>query len=793
MLQHYFRQSLRALSRDRLYTLLNLSGLAVGLAAALLVLLWVQDELTYDGFHRQGQNIYRILTNWNFGGARQWTAVTPAGLAPEAKANLPEVQDVARTWRIGNRTIQINATMIEAKDCVVADKSLFDMFDFPLVKTDGSAPLTHPNGILLTEKLARQCFADADPLGKTLRLDNKIELVVTGILKDLPDNSSIKFSCLLPWEPLAEKIAGNPRNFGWGNMSYASWFLLRPDADVRALEHKLSELVNKHRNETPENQFWYMAQPLRQVYLDSGFVQHAMNTGNRQTILIFGWIGFLILLIACINYVNLVTARATNRAREVGVRKSVGAARGQLFGQFMMESALLILGATALAALLAVGVLPAFNELSGKTFTPDQFLEPVVLRVIGATALSALLLAGIYPALLLIRFNPAGVLRGLTNLSRAGHSGLRKILATTQFIFSVTLTLCALVISCQMDYIRTKKLGYERAQVFSFQLPYQDPPTEPVVRELSARSDVAAVCFSDNSIIGIGSQNGGMEWEGKPEGKEMPVWQLTADNNFASFFDIRMKEGRWFLPERNGADSTSFIINEAAAKEMGFSGSALGKWVAFQDIRGSITGVVKDFNFSSLHDAVEPLIIWQYPGWGYTIYVKTKPGQEQEAVAAAEAVYKKYVPNKVFKYQFLDEAYELLYKSEMRSGKLFRLFAGLAILISCLGLFGLATFTTTQRAKEIGIRKVLGATVSSITGLLAKDFMQLVLLSIAIASPIAWYLMQRWLQDFSYRIDLHWWMFGATAVAALVVAGLTVGLQSAKAALTNPVKSLRAE
>jgi putative ABC transport system permease protein len=793
MFINQLRIAFRALRRDRFYAGLNLFGLAIGLGAAMLLLLWVQDELTFDRSHRQGDHIVRVLTNWDFGGNRQWTTTTPAGLAPEAKAQLPEIQEVARVWRLSERTFQVGAAKFGVDQTLIVDRTFLDLFDFPLVKTDGSVPFSTPNGILITEELARTLFADADPLGKTLRFDNKLDLTVTGVLKNPPSNSSIQFSALLPWEPVANQMVRDPKNaFHWGQMNYTTWALVRPDADREAVAHKLAAIAAVHRKEFAP--FYYALQPLHQVYLDSGFLGEWSGTGgNRQTILIFGIIGLLILAIACINYVNLATARAASRAREVGVRKCIGAGQGQLFGQLLTESALMVLAATALGATAAMLALPVFNDLSGKDLLPAHFLQPVVLRVVAGVAVLALLMAGIYPAVLLTRFNPVRTLKGLTALS-GGNALLRKSLVTAQFVFSIGLIITALVMSQQMKFFREAKLGFEKEHIFSFNTWGSKTPAHITKNELPGKPGVLEVCLSDNSFIDIGSQNGDIVWEGKPPGTEFPIWQLGASNELPAFFGLELAEGRWFRPEMNGNDTTSFVINETAARKMGLlPGQTAGKICEFNGSKGYISGVVRDFHFKSLHEPIEPLVIYQNAEWQDFFYVKAVPGKYAEALAAAQAAYEKACPGKVFKYKFADDEYDALYKNESRAGRLFNFFAGLAVLISCLGLFGLAAFAAVQRTKEIGIRKVLGATVAGITGLLATDFLKLVLVAIAIASPIAWYFMQRWLSDFAYRINLHWWMFAAAGAAALLIAFLTVGFQSVRAALANPVKSLKSE
>lgn len=793
MIQNLLKISFRLFWRDRFFTLLNLAGLAIGLAAALLLLLWVQDEMTFDQQHRQGANIARVLTNWDFGGKREWTMSTPAGLAPAAKAEIPEIQEAVRIWQMGPRVLSVNAALFEVQKCLIVDQAFFEVFDFPLLKSDGSKPLSTPNGILITEKLARTLFADADPLGKNLRFDNKLELTVTGVLANPPSNSSIQFSCLLPWEPVANQMVRDPKNaFHWGQMSYTSWFLMRPDADREAVAHKLAAIAAKHR--PTYEPFWYALQPIQQVYLDSAsFMKYAGTSGDRKTIFVFGLIGLLILGIACINYVNLATARAGNRAKEVGVRKTVGAGKGRLFAQFLSESTLMVLMATSFGVLLAMAALPVFNELSGKDLVRADFFQPAVLRVIFGAALLTLLLAGLYPAFLLTRFEPVRVLKGISALS-SGNPILRKSLVTVQFVFSISLIITALTMSRQMDFFRNIKLGYEKANMFSFNTYGSKKPAQVVQAELTGKPGIATIGQSDNPFVGLGSQNGNMDWEGKSTGKDLPIWQVGMDNELPAMLGLELAAGRWFRPEMNGADSLSFIVNEAAVREMGFKPEeAVGKWILFGGVRGTLVGVLKDFHFQSLHNPIEPLILYQNPEWRDIFYIKTVPGKTAEAIASAKTVYEQACPGKIFKYQFLDEQYDEMYKTEARAGSLFNLFAGLAVLISCLGLFGLATYSAAQRTKEIGIRKVLGASVLGIAGLLTRDFVKLVLLAFVLALPLGWWAAQKWLADFAYRIELHWWMFAVVGLAAVGIAVLTVSFQSVRAALANPVKSLRSE
>lgn len=793
MIQNILKIAFRTLWRDRFFSLLNLTGLAVGMAAALLVMLWAQDELTYDQQHTKGENIVRVLTNWDFGGTREWTMTTPAGLGPEAKANIPEIQESCRTWAYYGATMQVEANKFETEKTLIADASLFDIFDIPVLKTDGTKPMTTPNGILLTQKLAQMLFEDADPLGKTILFNHKISLVVTGVLANPPTNSSLQYSCIMPWEPLANQVVSDPKNaFHWGQMSYVTWFLMHPNADHLAVAHKLAALVSRHRKE--ETAFWYALQPLHSVYLDSAAImKFSGSTGDRKTIWFFGLIGFIILGIACINYVNLATARASTRAKEVGVRKAIGAGNGRLFSQFLIESTLMVGFSTFLAVLLAMFALPVFNELSGKAFVRADFFSPIVLRVVGGSALITLLLAGIYPAVLLSKFEPVRVLKGHNALG-SSQPFLRKALVTIQFVASIVLIFTALTMSRQMDFFRNQKLGYEKEHIFSFDTWGSETSSAVIQTELNKQPNIQQTALSDNGFVNLGSQNGNIEWEGKNDGKDVPIWQIGVDSEFPALFGLELVAGRWFRPEMNNADSLSYVINESALEAFGLQRQdALGKWIHHGGIRGTLVGIVRNFHFQSLHRPIEPLIFYQSPEWTQTFYVKARAGKQSEAIAEAKAVLEKTCPEKVFKYHFVDEMYDDLYKTEARAGDLFHLLAGLAMLISCLGLLGLATFSAAQRTKEIGIRKVLGASIANIATLLTRDFVKLILLAFVLAMPLAYWGAEKWLADFAYRIQLEWWMFASVGGTALILAILTVSIQSIRAAYANPVNSLKNE
>lgn len=776
--------ALRSLRRERFFTLLNISGLAAGLAAAVLLLLWVQDELSFDQFHSRSNRIYRVLTNWQFDDDREWIAQTPAPLVEEARSSIPEAAQMVRRWHMGSQTIFYGATRTEVEHVSMVENGFFRIFDFPFVKGNAATALADPKSIVCTEKVALEIFGEMPEIGEMVKVGEKGEFRLSGILRDLPSNSSIEFGCLIPWEGNALRFARRPENaFNWNQFNFTTWILLRPEASPASTAAKLSAIAARHRSD--DESIYFALQNIRDIHLYSSFLRWG-SYGNLQTIRIAGIIALLILSIACINYVNLAAARSAQRARTIGIRKTIGATRWHLFRQSMLESGLTV----ALAALLAVALvqlaLPYFEEFSGKDFTAAQLRNWTSYRVIGAAALLAWLLSGIQPALQLTRFQAVEAMKG--QVLGKEKTTLRKILVTAQFVCSIGLGICALVIAQQLKYVREANLGYEREHIFSFSLP--DDKGLMFKTELQKSKAIRSVALSDNSLVDLGSQCSGDTWEGKLPEQPTELWQINVDSDFPAFFGLTLTTGRWF---REGhADSSSFVLNESAVRMMQLD-NPLGKWIEHGGRKGSIVGVVRDFHFKSLHSAIEPMIFEQHPDFFYTVYIKTSGDDAQTAIAETEAMYQSMFPNKVFNYKFVDEQYDQLYRTESRTGQIISLFTGLTLFISCLGLFGLAAFAAVRRTKEIGVRKVLGASSASIAGLLSTDFIKLVLVSILLAAPLAWYLMQAWLANFAYHIEVQVWMVAAVGAVAMGIATLTVSFHSLKAALTNPVVSLRNE
>ena len=784
MLGNLFKISLRLLWRERFFTLQNIAGLAIGLAAAVFMFVWVQDELTFDRFHTKGDRIYRVLTNWKFGENREWTSASPAPLADESRDVVPGMDKMVRTRNLGAKTFAIGANLVALEKVGLAENGFFDIFDFKFLSGNAQTALAHPDNVVLTETAARKIFGKIPEIGESLRHTEYGYFQVGAILRDFPTNSSIQYDCIFPWTANVGRFFKDPANeIRWGQINGTIWVLLRPDADPADVATRFSAVAGKFR--TGDEAFFFALQKVRDIHLHSTFLRWG-DPDSRTTIVAVGLIGLMVLLIACINYVNLATARATGRAKGVGIRQMIGAKKRHLFFQSMLESGLTIVAATSLAVVLAWLALPWFEQVGGKKFTPAQIFSSQVAAAFCCTALAAWLASGVQPAFQLSRFKPVTAMKG--EVPGDGKVWLRKLLVVGQFVFSIGLGICSLLIYNQLKYVREASLGFDREQTFMISLP--DDKALLMKNELANQPGVLGVSACDNPLVDLGCQVSGDEWEGKQAGQSCDLWQLNVDSDFPRLFGFNLTNGRWFRP--GDADSLSFVLNETAVKVMNLQ-NPVGKWIKHNEVRGIIVGVAKDFHFKSLHSAIEPMIFGQNSGWMNIVHVKTNGAEASRAIASSEKLFRSWYPDKVFKYTFLDDQYDQLYKKDARTGKLAELFTILALFISCLGLFGLAAYSAAQRTKEIGIRKVLGASVAGITGLLAKDFLKLVVAAIVISSPLAYFFMDKWLSNFAYHIDIQWWMFAAAGVVAVAVAFLTVGFQSVRAALANPVKSLRSE
>jgi putative ABC transport system permease protein len=786
MLKNYIKTAWRNLLKNKFYSLINIAGLTAGLAIGILILLWVQDELSFDSFHKKTSDIYRLELFGGTGASRQIWTVGTAAIGPMAKQQLPEVRDQARV------TGNYNFSLYKYQDKVFGDEtamftdpSFFSIFDFPVVKGNPLKPFTNDNSVVITQKTASKFFGTQDPIGKVIVADNKVNFTVSGVINDFPKNSGMQYDMIMPIsfhikQMLVDNKVDLNNNFTF--FAYETYLLLKPGTSLKSLTAKIFQIHIKHKADDTDAE--YLLLPLSKMHLYNA----DLTDKGMSTVRIFIVIALLILVIACINYVNLSTARSMLRSKEISMRKIVGAAKGQLFLQFIVETALLFLLSAVFALGLIFILMPSFNQLAGKQLVfnlADYHIWLVILATIGGT----LAASSIYPALLLSSFEPIKALKGKISAG-VGDVLFRKILVVTQFTFSVVLIIGTIVITSQLNYIRSKKLGYDKANVFSFWMRDMGKHYDAVRAELLKQPGVLDVTRSNQNIVRIGGLSGDNDWDGKAPASTFIVHPIVIDKDFISFFKMKLVQGASFTGAVS--DTAHYILNEAAIKEMGIK-NPIGKRFRMGQIKGTIIGVVADFYFASMKEKIAPSVFWYAPKYLSTIYVKTTVRDAPKAIGAAEARFKQYNGEYPFGYAFLDDIFNNLYKSEQRQGTLFNFFAAIAIMISCLGLLGLAAYTAQVRTREIGVRKVLGASVSVIVGLLAKDFIKLVLIAIVIAVPVAWLAMHQWFQNFAYKVNISWTVFVIAAVIAILVAFITISFQSIKAALMNPVKSLRSE
>ncbi len=785
MLRNYFKTAWRNLAKNKFYSLINILGLTVGLTVGIMILVWVQDELSFDTFNSKSSGIYRLQNQGGTGASvRIWT-VTTAPIGPMAKKELPVVKEAVRLTYDGAYTLfRYKDKVFNENNTQFTDPSLFSVFDFPLIKGNQADPFPDPYSVVITASTARRYFGDEEPIGKVLAAKDNTHFTVSGVINDLPLNSSIQFDMFFPMKLLAKMKLEEKEDMetDFRQFNFITFLQVQPGTRTDKLE---SDLRNIHlRNKPDDDDVKYLLQPLSKMHL------YNADGSDRgiSTVRIFSFVALLILTIACINYVNLSTARSMLRAKEVSMRKIVGADKWQLFLQFIVETAVMFLLSTLLAIGLIQLIMPLFNELSGKQLALD-LANRSIWMVIAATIAGTLVASSIYPALLLSSFEPIKILRGKI-AARINDALFRKMLVVTQFVFSVGLIIGTLIINRQLNFIRSKQLGYDKEHVLVASLRGMAGHYEAVKNSLIKAPGVHGVTRSNGDIVWMGQQTGNNDWEGKAPGQTFLVYTMSIDQDFIPFFKMTMAEGSNFTG--SVSDSTHFILNETAVKQAGIK-DPIGKRFKMWELDGTITGVVKDFHFASMRSSIQPAVFYYQPQYSNLLFVKTTGRDAPRAIESLAAQYKKYNPEYPYTYRFLDDTFNDLYRSETRTATLFRLFAGVAILISCLGLLGLAAYTAQVRTREIGIRKVLGASVSGIVHLLARDFIKLVLIAIIIAIPVAWYAMNSWLQDFVYRIDMGWIVFVLGGLIAVVIAIITISFQAIRAALANPVKNLRTE
>jgi len=784
----YLKLSLRNLLRDHIYSAINIGGLALGIATSVLLLMWTQEELSYDRMHEKEERLYRVNAQFNNSGDLRTWPTSPAPLGVRLKNETTLIEDFVRlSGDNGTLLFTYKDKSLTIGDMYFADPSFFKIFDFKIIQGNASNPFPTTKSVWLTETTAKKLFGDEDPMGKVIQREKKSDLVVAGILADLPSNSTIKFSMLSPYEDLIEETVaqGGKRSDienNWGDYYYETFLLIGEESKTSEIEKSLTAIHHANQKETSVA---YVLQPLRNLHL---YAADGSEQGI-QNVRIFIIVAIGILLIACINYINLATARATRRAKEVGVRKTVGATRGKLVFQFLMESGIVSLMAILLASVIIQLLIPMYNEITGKQLM-FSFENEQTLILLGSCLVATWLIAGLYPALVLSSFKPVEIMKSKIQVS-GGNSIFRRVLVVTQFTLSIMIIVGTLMVGQQLEYINTKDIGFQKEQVFLFSFRGDMYKNANAIRnELKSSPVVAEVSFANQNVGNIGNTTGDTDWDGKDPNQMMLIHAMNIDEKLMPMLEMQLIQGTGFTGART--DTAGFILNETAIEYMGIK-DPIGKRFKLWQMEGTIVGIMKDFHHQSIHHKIEPTAFFYNKNWLQYIYVKTVPGKNAEAVALAESIYKKYNPAYPFDYRFLDDSFDAMYKEEARIGLVANVFSAIAICISCLGLFGLATFTAGQRVKEIGIRKVMGASVQQIVMLLSKDFIILVFIAFAIAVPLSYLAVQQWLDGFAYRTEITGYTYLLTGFLVLLVAVITVSFQTIKAALSNPVESLRNE
>ena len=788
MFKNYLKIAFRNIIRHKAYSTINILGLAIGMACSILILLWVQNELSYDRFHVNADEVYRITCN----AGEFKAAVNPAGMPAGLKAQIPAVKNFVRLSEPSTNLFEVGNRKFEEKRVFYADSTFLQVFSFPLVKGNAKTALQRIDGVLITEDMAKKYFGQEEAMGKTLRKDNGNNVTVTGILANVPSNSHLQFDFILPMASIAQTNYDLKNNV-WDNFNFYTYIQLDksfvPSASSLAGLNSQMNQIYKKRVSTIKVDFHL--QPLASIHLHSNLQVDLTGHGNIQYVNIFFIVAIFILVVACINFMNLATARSARRAKEVGLRKVVGAGRGQLIRQFLGESLLITFFALLISLGLVLSFLPVFNNISEKDLSVNFSDGKLLLSLLGMAVVTGLI-SGSYPALFLSGFLPVKVLKGDMK-SMGGNLLFRNGLVVTQFIVSIVLLVGTVVVYKQLKFIREKNLGFDKENLLYMNMTGDMWNKQQALKsELQRNTLTGAFTIISDLPTNLTSGTVNIHWEGKDPKSQVVFPSMYVSEDFINVFQMKILNGRSFSKSFKG-DSSNYIVNEKALQVMGMNVSnAVGKPLSFQDSKGTIIGVVKDFNFKPIQQPIEPLVLC-LNRYGGTVVVRTHPGSTEATIKALEKISRQLNPAYPFSYNFLDKDLANLYRGEQRLGMLFNIFAVLAIFISCMGLYGLSAFMAEQRTKEIGVRKVLGASVFNIVFLLSTNFTRLILISMAIAIPLSWFAINNWLEGFAYRIHVSWIIFLVASLTALLIAWATVSYESIKAAISNPVKSLRRE
>ncbi len=790
MLKNYIAVALRNIVRNKMFSSVNILGLAFGMGSALLIFLWINDEIGVNKFHKDVEQIYRVMENQKYTDGRLFTfSSTPGPMAPFIKDKYPEITLASRyTWQVNELFQAGDKAFFE--DGRWVDHDFLEIFSFKILKGNIEAALKTKNSIVIVRSMAEKFFGTEDPVGKVLLMNTKDSFTITAVLEDIPKNSSIQFQYLLPMELFYDNNKAWIDQ--WGNNNISTFIQLAKGTNLEEFNEKFKHEVKEHNKESNVELFAY---PFAQSYLYGNFENGVQSGGRIEYVRIFFIVAVFVLVIACINFMNLATAQASKRAKEVGLRKVIGAFPNQLFRQFMGESFLTVLVSSAIALALVFLTIPAFNGLTGKNLGLFLLDYKIVLIFI-AVLLFTSFLAGSYPAFFIAGYKPVEVLKGQLK-SGSSASVFRKVLVVLQFSFSIILIISTVVVYRQMNYMENRDIGFERNNVFYMWMQGEmGEKFETVRQQLLSDQSIESVSATSQLPIDIGNSTSGVQWEGKSPDENILFTNLTVDYDFIQMMKMRMVEGRPF--DRTIVnDSANYIVNEKAAAKFGFKGTTADQDLTMWGRKGKIVGVVQDFNFGSLHNPIEPLIL-RIPRGTFgnefnCLLVRVKPGQNAQALKHAESVWKQFASVYPFQYSFLNQDWENFYKAEDQRGKVFNSLSFLSIFISCLGLFGLSAFSAERRTKELGIRKVLGASRTGLVGLMGKEFAILVIIAAIFGCPIGWYFMNEWLATYAFHVEVGWLSLFLAAAACLIVSLMTVAYHSLKVSATNPANSLRYE
>jgi putative ABC transport system permease protein len=787
MIKSYFKIAFRNLSRNKGFSFINISGLAVGMASAILILLWIQNEMSYDRFYPITARLYEVFGNTAVNGKIQTGTATPEIMAPVLKHDVPEIEQVSRISWGENYLLEIGDKNLKAKSNLV-DPEFLTMFDFPFVKGDKRTALRDPSSIVVTQQFAKKVFGDEDPIGKIIKIENDENYKVSGVLKDLPNNTQFDFEYLMSYE---HKSAKHYIDSDWTDVSIRTYVMLKPHTSFDAANAKIKDVVDIHSGGRAAKTAQFLF-PFGKLRLYSSFENGKSIGGMIERVRTFAIIAVFILLIACINFMNLTTAKSEKRAKEVGIRKVAGALKKSLIAQFLAESVFMAFIAGIIAVSIVQLCLPAFNQLVEKQLFIDYgsvYFWSAGMVFILITGI----LAGSYPAFFLSAFKPVAVLKGTFKKMNALVTP-RKVLVVLQFTFAITLIICTIIVKQQIQYAQERETGYNKNNLGYVFIQGDIQKNYALIKnELLNSGFVSSLSKTQAPLTQNWSVAISMKWEGKDPNTKIQVNRYTEDGDLVKTTGMQLVQGRDIDTENFPTDSTGCLISEAAVKAMGFK-NPIGQLIFDDPINWHVVGVIKDFILESPYEPIKPFMIKGPRYGGNVIHFKLNTANTTEKnLAGMQAIFKKYNPAYPFDFHFTDSEYAKKFSDEQLTGKLASLFSALTIFISCLGLFGLAAYMAENRVKEIGVRKILGASVTNIAALLSKDFIVLVIIAILVASPLSWWFTSKWLQEYNYRINLSWWVFAQAGAMALFIALATVSFQAIKAAVANPVKSLRTE